>query len=56
MLVFSLGVLSQYFLVFLVYMLLSMHPDAHRTFQLFWLVCFTFILFLDILDIFVMLS
>ena len=49
MLVFSLGVLSQYFLVFLVYMLLSVHLVANGTFHLFWLVCFTFIPFLDIL-------
>ena len=48
-LVFSLGVLSQYFLVFSVYMFLSMHSDAHGTFHLFWLVCFAFIFFLDIL-------
>ena len=48
-LVFSLGVLSQYFLIFSVYMLLSVHLNAHGTFHLFWLVCFTFILFLDIL-------
>ena len=44
-LVFSLGVLSQYFLVFSVYMFLSVHSDAHGTFHLFWLVCFAFIFF-----------
>ena len=30
-------------------MLLSVHLDAHGIVHLFWLVCFTFILFLDIL-------